>query len=61
MSVIFSKTAKSVYIGILLFISQILYRQLGTGHNWKWYILIAVVFGILILLVININNMKEED
>lgn len=41
-SIIFSKAAKSIYLGISLFISTILFRKIGSSPNCIWYVLIIL-------------------
>jgi hypothetical protein len=60
MSIIFSRTAKSLYLGVLLFLSTILFRQLGSSLDWLWYALIVIDFILVIILVNNINKVQEN-
>jgi hypothetical protein len=55
-SIVFSKTAKGIYLGISLFISPLLFRQIGPSKHWIWYILIILNFIFMIFISRNMNK-----
>jgi hypothetical protein len=57
-NILISKTARIIYLAILIFLSSLLFKQITVESSFEWYILIALN---LILLMATARWLRKTD